>query len=106
MGGCAVAIVAVVAAGWGGGNSADPADPQVSAHGKQVFTQRCGNCHALKAADTRGGVGPNLDDVKPDEDKVTKTVQKGRGAMPSFAGQLSEDDIRAVAQYVSENACN
>jgi sulfite dehydrogenase len=102
MRGCAVAVVAVVAAGCGGGG--DPVDPQVSARGEQVFTQRCGNCHTLKAAGTRGGVGPDLDDVKPDQSKVTETVQNGRGAMPSFAGQLSRDDIRAVAQYVSENA--
>lgn len=29
--------------------------------GKQLFVQRCGSCHQLNRAETRGQVGPNLD---------------------------------------------
>jgi mono/diheme cytochrome c family protein len=30
-------------------------------HGKQLFVERCGACHTLARAGTRGTVGPNLD---------------------------------------------
>jgi mono/diheme cytochrome c family protein len=31
-------------------------------------------------------------------------VTNGKGAMPAYSGQLSEDDIKNVAAYVSQNA--
>jgi uncharacterized cupredoxin-like copper-binding protein len=33
------------------------------ANGKQLFTQRCGSCHVLADAGTKGTIGPNLDDA-------------------------------------------
>jgi cytochrome c2 len=29
--------------------------------GQQLFTQKCGSCHALTGAGTNGDIGPNLD---------------------------------------------
>jgi mono/diheme cytochrome c family protein len=77
---------------------------QANAQGKQVFTQSCGSCHTLKAAATTGTVGPNLDDLKPDEATVQRQVTNGGGAMPAFKGQLTDAQIKAVAQYVSSVA--
>ena len=77
---------------------------QASAAGKRTFTQSCGGCHTLKAAQTSGNVGPNLDDLKPDEATVQRQVTNGGGAMPAFKGQLSDQQIKAVAQYVSSVA--
>ena len=31
------------------------------ANGKQLFTQKCGSCHTLADAGTKGQIGPNLD---------------------------------------------
>ena len=78
--------------------------PQANAQGKQVFTQSCGSCHTLKDAATTGNVGPNLDDLKPDEATVQRQVTNGGGVMPAFKGQLSDAQIKAVAQYVSSVA--
>ena len=78
--------------------------PQANAQGKQVFTQSCGGCHTLKDAGTTGNVGPNLDDLKPDEATVQRQVTNGGGAMPAFKGQLTDAQIKAVAQYVSSVA--
>ena len=36
-------------------------EPPDLARGKELFTQRCGACHILGDADTRGVQGPNLD---------------------------------------------
>jgi len=77
---------------------------QANAQGKQVFTQSCGSCHTLKDAATTGTVGPNLDDLKPDEATVQRQVTNGGGVMPAFKGQLTDAQIKAVAQYVSSVA--
>jgi mono/diheme cytochrome c family protein len=77
---------------------------QASAQGKQVFTQNCSSCHTLKDANARGQVGPNLDDLKPDEATAERQVTNGGGGMPAFKGQLSDAEIKAVAQYVASVA--
>ena len=64
----------------------------------------CGGCHTLAAADASGAIGPNLDDLKPDEATVKEIVTNGRGGMPSFSGDLSAEEIDAVAAYVSSVA--
>jgi mono/diheme cytochrome c family protein len=75
-----------------------------TASGKAVFTANCGSCHTLNAAGTTGSVGPNLDDLKPDEATVEQQVRNGGGGMPAFQGRLSDAQIKAVAQYVAQNA--
>jgi len=80
------------ASGPGGG---DPAA------GKSVFTSAgCAGCHTLKAAGAGGTVGPNLDQVQLTPALVIDRVTHGKGAMPSFAGQLSEQQIKDVAAFV------
>ena len=85
-------------AGGGGEAQGDPVA------GEQVFASAgCGGCHTLEAAGSSGNVGPNLDDAKPDHDLVVDRVTNGQGAMPSFQGQLSEEDIQNVAAYVVDS---
>ena len=87
------------------GTTSSPVTTQhVNAQGKQVFTQNCGSCHTLKDAGTTGTVGPNLDDLKPDEATVQRQVTNGGGVMPAFKGQLTDAQIKAVSQYVSSVA--
>ena len=77
---------------------------QANAQGKQVFTDNCASCHTLKDANATGQVGPNLDDLKPDDATVQRQVENGGGGMPAFKSQLSDAEIKAVAQYVSSVA--
>lgn len=72
--------------------------------GKSIFTANCGSCHTLADAGTTGNVGPNLDDAKPSKDKVVTQVTNGGGAMPAFKDSLDEEQIQAVADYVSSAA--
>ena len=80
----------------GGGGSA------LVAQGKQVFaTAGCTSCHTLKDAGSTGTVGPNLDEAKPPKSLVVDRVTNGKSVMPSFKGQLTPQQIAAVAEYVS-----
>ena len=75
------------------------------ADGAAVFASAgCGSCHTLAAADANGTTGPNLDDLQPDKETVEEQVRNGGGGMPAFEGQLDDQEIEAVAEYVSENA--
>ncbi|MGZ4382021.1 MAG: cytochrome c [Gaiellaceae bacterium] len=75
------------------------------AQGKHVFeTAGCASCHTLADAGATGMVGPNLDQRKPSRDKVVERVTNGKGVMPSFKGQLTPQEIAAVAAYVSSVA--
>ena len=40
----------------------------------------------------------------PDKETVEAQVRSGGGGMPAFEGQLSDDEIDAVATYVSDSA--
>lgn len=72
--------------------------------GKSIFAANCASCHTLAAADASGSVGPDLDQVKPSEGKVKDMVENGGGAMPAFAGQLSDSEITDVSKFVADNA--
>jgi mono/diheme cytochrome c family protein len=82
-------------AAGGGGNAAA---------GKAVFASAgCEGCHTLAAAGSSGTVGPNLDEAKPSFDLVVERVTNGKPPMPSFKGQLTEQQIKDVAAFVSES---
>ena len=71
------------------------------AAGKPIFTSAgCAGCHTLKAAGATGNVGPNLDQLKPAEDRIVAQVEHGGGQMPAFKGQLSQKQIDDVAAFV------
>ena len=75
--------------------------------GRKLFTQGaappCAMCHTLKAAGAAGAIGPNLDELKPDEQRVARAMKNGIGLMPPYAG-LSDRELQALAQYVSKVA--
>ncbi|MDX6578931.1 MAG: quinohemoprotein ethanol dehydrogenase, partial [Gaiellales bacterium] len=66
---------------------------------KAKFASTCGGCHTLADAGTHGNVGPNLDDLKPDEARVAKQIANGGKVMP--AGLLKGQDLKDVASYVA-----
>lgn len=81
-----------------GGVAGDPAK------GEPIFASAgCNSCHTLSAANANGSIGPNLDDAKPSFDLIVQRVTEGKGVMPSFKGQLTDEQIRDVAAFVSES---
>jgi mono/diheme cytochrome c family protein len=93
---------AATAAACGG----NPTPPDGAAReGRQVFVRAsCGGCHTLAAADARGNVGPNLDELQPDSEQVANKVRDGGNGMPAFADRLTDREIQSVAAYVAEVA--
>ena len=81
----------------------DPATPAFKLKGdpvagKALFLKSgCVGCHTLADAHATGTVGPNLDQAKPDFRRATARVTLGKSAMPSFKGQLSDQQIADVA---------
>jgi mono/diheme cytochrome c family protein len=110
-----VCSLGLVAAGCGGGDEGDSgaSPPPVESsttggetgdatNGEEVFaTAGCGGCHTFAKAGSNGAVGPNLDDLAPSYEAVVDQVTEGGGGMPSFADQLSAQEIRDVAAFVS-----
>jgi mono/diheme cytochrome c family protein len=71
------AIVAVVPALSACGGVKDPQADVVA--GKQLFVQKCGSCHTLARAGTKGTTGPNLDEAfqQPVKEDFGETAIRG-----------------------------
>ena len=72
--------------------------------GKLFASSGCGSCHTLKAADAKGQVGPNLDELKPDASTVEHQVRVGGNGMPSFGSKLTSRQITLVADFVADSS--
>ncbi len=99
----AIAVSSGAAAGGGAGGQAGGqggGSTQASAAAAAIFKSKCGSCHALLAAKTRGGIGPDLDQVAPSKAVIARQVRSGGGQMPSFAAALTPAQISDVAAYV------
>ena len=59
--------------------------------------------HARRRRARPGPSAPRSTRAKPTEALVIERVTNGKGAMPPFAGQLSEQQIADVAAYVHES---
>jgi mono/diheme cytochrome c family protein len=82
-----------------------PCNLAASVAGADIFScAGCASCHTLKASGSTGTAGPNLDQLKPSESRVSHQVMVGGGLMPSFTGTLTPAQIAAVAKYVSSVA--
>jgi len=109
---------AVVVSGCSSSSAAEDRADLVA--GKQLFVQRCGSCHVLNRAGTKGITGPNLDeafhrakldgmDAASVRGMVYQQIKnpalggvEGTGEMP--ADLVSGDDVNNVAAYVARAA--
>jgi mono/diheme cytochrome c family protein len=75
-------------------------------HGQELFGRRCGLCHSLKAANAVARVGPDLDQLAPNEkftlDAILKGRSNGNGQMPAqiYTGEDAVDVAKFVAKSV------
>ena len=71
--------------------------------GKDVFLEagNCAACHSLSDAGSIADIGPNLNQIRPQVQTILMAVKNGIGVMPAMEGILSDEEIEAVAYYVS-----
>src|SRR5687768_5628996 len=72
----------------------------VEERGRTLFVETCGSCHTLDAAGTQGAIGPNLDELQADRERVLRAIEQGgtgSGSMP--ADLYKGEDAQAVAEF-------
>lgn len=101
-------LVFAILFGSAASRTADASGPDAQAKmelGRKIFTQmaepQCGVCHTLADAGTTGEIGAKLEELKPDAARVANAVRDGVGIMPPYRDKLTEEQIQAVAYYVS-----
>ena len=103
----ALAALMLVTAGCGNKSSSNASDDPAGSGtpGAKVFaTAGCASCHTMGAAGAKGTVGPNLDELRPNEQTVKRQVTNGGNGMPAFKSKLSPTEIQQVAAFVSTAA--
>lgn len=81
------------------GNAGNGATVDTAA-AEEVYKKSCIGCHA---ADLAGGVGPNLQKVGSEmtADQIEDTIVNGKGGMPAFKGQLTDEEINSLAGWLA-----
>jgi cbb3-type cytochrome c oxidase subunit III len=113
-------LLAVLGGGCGTGGLAEEGS---ASQGQQLFNEKCGGCHTLRAAGTTGQIGPNLDDAfaqaKDDgvPDSTIREVVRRQiefpvpadvsvAVPPMPADLVTGSDADSVATYVASVAAN
>jgi len=102
-----IALMAILLAGTPLASDASDSGAQARMElGRKIFTQTAvpqyGVYHTLSHAGTTGEIGAKLEELKPDAARVATAVRDGVGVMPSYRDKLTEEQIQAVAYYVSQ----
>src|SRR3954468_1693069 len=73
-------------------------------HGRELFGERCRNCHTLKAANAVAQVGPNIDTLSPPKNLVLDAIHNGRarGNGQMAADLVEGQDADDVASFVAK----
>jgi mono/diheme cytochrome c family protein len=120
LAGACAALIAVIAATGCGTTGLSEAGSGNTTRGEQLFKEKCGQCHVLADAGTRGVIGPNLDDAFRQSradglgEATIQSVVRGQisypvvdpptGATGMPADIVTGDDAESVAAYVASVA--
>ena len=120
LAGACAALVAALAASGCGTTGLSEAGTGDTTRGKQLFTEKCGQCHVLADARTPGVIGPNLDDAfrqaRADGlgEGTIRSVVRGQisypvedpptGSTGMPADIVTGEDAESVAAYVASVA--
>ena len=87
--------------------AASPAAGQGNKAGEDVYQAKCATCHgqdgsgntpvgkSLQVADLRSAAVQSKSDAE-----LTQSVSDGKGNMPGFKGNITDDEIHAVVTFV------
>ncbi|GAA0375178.1 c-type cytochrome [Bacillus horti] len=65
-----------------------------------TYQNSCISCHGT---DLQGGAGPDLREVGANlsQDEIETVIRDGRGIMPGYASQFSQDQIVELAEWLA-----
>lgn len=97
-----LASLALAGTGCGGRPAAAPSADAGARQGRHVFVRSgCGSCHALAAAGTRGGIGPDFDtSERLNQAQIRASLVEGSNGMPSYARRLDARQMTAVTVFL------
>jgi len=78
-----------------------PATPVLANKGQLLFQQKCSACHGSGGAAGIGGAA-NLHTSTLDSSAITYIIDNGKNAMPSFKGQLTQDEMKDITAYLMD----
>jgi mono/diheme cytochrome c family protein len=78
------------------------AGPALAQDGATTFSQSCAACHQPQGQGIPGAFPALAKNpfVQGPPNQVAHVILNGRGGMPKFSGDLSDDQIAAVATYI------
>lgn len=99
-------VVAALTACGGGSKSDQGAKPPQASDGggtvnaEAIYKSNCVTCHG---ADLTGGVGPSLQKIgaKLSKDQIAAKIANGGAGMPAFKNTLEDNEIAALADWLS-----
>lgn len=100
----------VLAACGGGSEEAKDSEPKTtdeettdvsSVDADAVIQQNCIGCHGGDLTGGMGGMAPDITN-STDAASIEDVLKNGKGSMPA-QGQLSDDEVKAVAEYLTSN---
>jgi cytochrome c6 len=86
--------------------AASPAAAQDSAAGAVVYKSKCATCHGPDGSGTAVGKSLNVADLRSaqvqnkSDAELTQSISDGKGNMPGFKGNITDDEIHSVLAYV------
>jgi cytochrome c6 len=86
--------------------AASPAASEDNATGAGVFKAKCVTCHGQDGSGTAVGKSLQVADLRSPEvqgksdAELTQAISDGKGNMPGFKGNITDDEIHAVLAYV------
>ncbi len=97
-----VARVLVAGCALAGVLLAGPAEAADPAAGEGLFVANCSACHQRNGQGIPQAFPALAGDalVQDDPKRIVAVLLKGRGGMPAFKAQLTDEQIAAVASYV------
>ncbi len=83
-------------------------NPALRTAGLELFNNfSCGVCHIFADANGGGSIGPSLDrNSRLTREFAIEVIANGSGAMPSFAGQMTDEEIATLADYLVQYSRN
>lgn len=98
------ALIALVVVAITAGTT--PAAGQDAPNGATVFKSKCVTCHGADGSGTAVGKSLKVADLRSDEvqkksdTELIQSVSDGKGNMPGFKGNLTDDEIHAAITFV------